>query len=126
MDLTERPNFVLDTNIALYLLGDRLSEPLPKGRYFASVIAEMELLSFPQLSDSEEQRIRAFLQQLQLVQLTEAVRTSAIRLRRQHGLKLPDAIIAATSFASDATLLTNDLRLVNLPSLQTRSMNLKK
>jgi len=38
---------LLDTNIALYLLGGRLEAPLPSGEYGVSVITEMELLSWP-------------------------------------------------------------------------------
>ncbi len=38
--------FVIDTNIALSLLGDQLVEPLPIGIYCASLITEMELLSY--------------------------------------------------------------------------------
>ena len=36
---------LLDTNVALYLLGGRLAEPLPTGSYGVSVITEMELLA---------------------------------------------------------------------------------
>jgi predicted nucleic acid-binding protein len=36
---------LLDTNVALYLLGGRLAEPLPSGSYGVSVITEMELLA---------------------------------------------------------------------------------
>lgn len=45
-------NRVLDTNAVLYLLGGRLAEPLPEGRYFASVMTEMELLSYPLLDEA--------------------------------------------------------------------------
>ncbi|PYS40077.1 MAG: hypothetical protein DMF71_14045 [Acidobacteria bacterium] len=34
---------LLDTNVALYLLGGRLAELLPVGNYGVSVITEMEL-----------------------------------------------------------------------------------
>lgn len=45
-----QPLIVLDTNIALYYLGGRLTTPLPSGLYHASIITEMELLSYPNLS----------------------------------------------------------------------------
>ena len=38
---------LLDTNVALYLLGGRLAESLPAGAYGVSVITEMELLAWP-------------------------------------------------------------------------------
>lgn len=49
MELNKRL-VVLDTNIVLYLLGGRLANPLPKAQYFISVITEMELLSYPNLT----------------------------------------------------------------------------
>ena len=45
---------LVDTNVALYHLGDRLDEPLPPGQYFISVITEIELLSYPALEDGRE------------------------------------------------------------------------
>jgi len=81
----------------LYLLGDCLAEPIPAGTYAASVITEMELLSYPSLTTESERQIHGFLQQLQIVELNAEVKNAAITLRRHHGLKLPDAIIAATT-----------------------------
>jgi hypothetical protein len=51
---------LLDTNAALYFLGGRLSEPLPAAQYFASVITEIELLSYPTLDASGEARFGNF------------------------------------------------------------------
>ena len=51
---------LLDTNVALYLLGGRLAEPLPSGSYGLSVITEMELLAWPSLTPEEEQKIRVY------------------------------------------------------------------
>ena len=62
-------NWVLDTNVILYLLGGELLQPLPVGRYFASVITEMELLSYPSLSQSEESDIRALLRDIHVVDM---------------------------------------------------------
>lgn len=45
---------LLDTNVVLYLLGGRLSNPLPSAQYFVSIITEIELLSYPSLSLDEE------------------------------------------------------------------------
>jgi len=48
-----------------------------------------------------------------------------VRLRCQHRLRLPDAIIAASALALDATLLTNDQRLLALPGVRGQSIELK-
>ena len=52
---------LLDTNVALYLLGGRLAAPLPEGEHGVSVITEMEMLAWPSLTPEEEARVRAFL-----------------------------------------------------------------
>jgi hypothetical protein len=52
---------LLDTNVALYLLGGRLAEPFPAGTYGVSVITEMELLAWPSLTADEEKKVRDFL-----------------------------------------------------------------
>lgn len=117
---------VLDTNAVLYFLGGRLAESLPEGRYLLSVVAEMELLSYPSLDAREEERIRAFLSEVTLVELTREVREVAIQLRSQHGLRLPDAIIAATAQTLRAEWLTNDRKLLRIPELSCRRLRLKE
>jgi len=46
---------LLDTNAVLYLLGGRLAESLEIGHYYVSVISEMELLSYPKLTNDAAQ-----------------------------------------------------------------------
>jgi predicted nucleic acid-binding protein len=65
---------LLDTNVALYLLGGRLAQPLPIGSYGISVITEMELLAWPPLTTEEEKRVREFLGQLMICELTPSIR----------------------------------------------------
>ena len=116
---------VIDTNVALYLLGGRLAEGLPAGEYFASVVTEMELLSYGGLDGDGEKAVREFLADLDIVDLTPDVKERAILLRRGHGLKLPDAIIAATAFTLDAELLSNDAGFGRIPDLVCRTPALK-
>jgi hypothetical protein len=116
---------VLDTNAILYLLGGKLAQSLPVGEYFISVISEMELLSYPLLDESEQLKIRNFLSAVTVVDLTEEVKNLAIGLRRQHLLKLPDAIVAATALSLGAQLVTNDAKLHRLPGLSSEELKLK-
>ena len=53
------------------------------------------------------------------------VKQAAIHLRREHRLRMPDAIIAGTALSLDAELLTNDARLGGVPGLRTRSVPLR-
>ncbi len=50
----------------------------------------------------------SFLRQFELVELDEAVCREAIRLRQQHRLKLPDALIWASARAYGADLVTRN------------------
>ncbi len=117
--------FVLDTNIILYFLGGRLADPFPVGDYAISVISELELLAYPGLVSSEEQRIRDFLADVPITDLTQSVKHHAVNLRKRFGLKLPDAIVAATTLAQEATLLTNDQRLLALSDVSTQALRVK-
>lgn len=117
-----QPVFLLDTNIALYYLGGRLAVPLPDGQYYVSFITEIELFSYPNLSPTDEQQIRNFTAQMVIVGINDTIKHGAITLRKQHRLKLPDAIIAATAQSLGALLLTNDLKLSNLGVVQAQSM----
>ena len=74
---------VLDTNAILYLLGGKLAQTLPAGQYFISIISEMELLSYPFLDESAQAKIEGFLSEVTVIGLTEEVKTTAIRRRKQ-------------------------------------------
>ncbi|MBA2269770.1 MAG: type II toxin-antitoxin system VapC family toxin [Chthoniobacterales bacterium] len=115
---------LLDTNVALYLLGGRLATPLPAGDYAISVITEMELLAWPSLTAQEEQRVREFLQQLTVCELTASIRTRAVALRKRHNVKLPDAVVCATAMELNVELWTNDKTLTKVPGLKCRAADL--
>lgn len=115
---------LLDTNVALYLLGGRLAAPLPQGEYGVSVITEMELLAWPSLTSVEEEKVRAFLASVELCELTAAIRDHAVRLRREQRLKLPDAIVCATALEHGVELWTNDASLADIEGLRCQTVAL--
>ncbi len=115
---------LLDTNVALYLLGGRLAVRLPEGEYGVSVITEMEMLSWPSLTAEDEKQLRAFLASIVRCEMTAAIRERAVILRRTEGLKLPDAIVCATALEWGAELWSNDSRLSRVPGLICRSVAL--
>ncbi len=117
--------YVLDTNAVLYHLADRTARDLPTGEHFLSVITEMELLSFPALEADEEAQIRRLFTRATLVELTARIRETAIRIRRQHRLKLPDAVVAGTAQVLGAIVLTNDADFDKVPNLKIERVELK-
>ncbi|MEY3759783.1 MAG: hypothetical protein RIR39_1274 [Pseudomonadota bacterium] len=118
-------NIILDTNVVLYFLAGRLREPLPQANIYISVITEIELLSYPLLSVESESEINDFLADVTIVDLSKHIKQAAISLRRQYRLKLPDAIIVATASYLNAELLTNDIKLLNIPELSISALHLK-
>lgn len=100
---------IVDTNALIYLLsGDPCMKPYLSKRIGLSVISEMELLSFPEITASEEQRIRFLINDCTVLFLTENIKNKAVILRRTYKIKLPDAIIAATAIENNLQLVTAD------------------
>ncbi|MDE5097214.1 MAG: type II toxin-antitoxin system VapC family toxin [Trichodesmium sp. St16_bin4-tuft] len=121
--MTERL-IVLDTNVALFYLSGRLVNPLPNATYFVSVVTEIELLSYPNLTPVVEVEIRDFLAQIIVVDINYHIKELAIALRKNYKLKLPDAVVAATAQHENADLLTNDSKLMNLAEINTQSVQI--
>lgn len=118
-------NLVLDTNVILYHLANRLAAPLPQATISASIISEMEARSYPTLTTTEEAALHRYLAGLNLVELTPPIKEKAIALRRQHRLKLPDAIVAATAQELGAVLLTTDRQLLSVMGVAAQAPELR-
>lgn len=73
-----------------------------------SVITQIELLGFRFPSNVEQVATELFVNDALILALDERVVASAILIRRQHKIKLPDAIIAATASAHNLTLVTRN------------------
>ena len=116
--------FLIDTNVVLYLLGGRLAKPLPSGKYFISVITEIELLSYPSLNFDEEIQIRDLIEKITVISIESNIKELAITFRKEYKLKLPDAIIVATAKSLNAILLTNDVKLTKLTTINTQSVQI--
>ncbi len=113
--------YLLDTNIVLYLLGGKISnKEIREGEYLVSFVTELELLSYPNISETEENSIRDFLDNIRVVNITPQIKEQTIFFRKKYKLKLPDAIISATAFFSNAELVTNDKSLSKILEIKTR------
>ena len=106
---------LLDTNIVIGLLKDHPPAVLlVQASGFAlaeaavSQITRMELLSYPAMTAAEEQAIQTLLQAVTVIAIDRDVEKQAVALRRQHNVKLPDAIIAATAMVNNLQLITLD------------------
>jgi predicted nucleic acid-binding protein len=104
---------LLDTNIILSLLsGDStLSDFLFDKELYISFITEMELLSYKQITVKEQKAIKQFIKELLIIDINAAIKIKAITLRKTSNIKLPDAIIAASSLWLNIPLITADKQL---------------
>ncbi len=112
--------FLIDTNIILHILsGDKIiSKYLYQQKLYISVISEMELVSFGNLTSGEEEQIKNFLEQFRIIPIDESIKEQAILLRKKYSLKLPDAIIAGTATSLDLPLVTSDKQFRKIEELQ--------
>lgn len=109
---------LLDTNIMIGILKAQpptiallANEQLEFDNCAISQITRMELLSYPSLEVSEKEVIQSLLANLLVLILDERVEEEAIAFRCAYGVKLPDAIIAATAKVYGLRLLTFDQQL---------------
>lgn len=103
-------NIVADTNLIIHLFnGNTIAREVLNGKIiWLSCITEMEVLSFPRLTHKDIRLIRDFFSECIIVELGSDIKQTAISVRSQYGLKLPDAIVAATSLYLNFPLLTMD------------------
>ena len=108
--------WVIDTNIALYLLNgdEHLADMLTDKELTLSNISRMELLSFPDITKGELAKVEVFLEAWPVVEINSLIEDLAVAIRRKHRLKLPDSIIAATAMHLDIPLVTGDKAMLKL------------
>lgn len=101
---------VIDTNIAIRLFkGDsRLANLLQDREAKLSFIVELELMGYRHITDEEEAWMELFLDQCSIIGINSGIKEITTYVRRQYNLKLPDAIIAATSIFLGVPLLSTD------------------
>jgi predicted nucleic acid-binding protein len=109
--------YLLDTNILIYYFnGEPAVETIVNQILDGSSVGYycpltwVELLCYPDLSESEIQRMKAFLRALTAVDLTEPVLDQAAELRRTDRIPLADALIAACALQIGCCLVSRNVR----------------
>lgn len=111
---------VLDTNIVLYLLaGDEtLSAFLQDKQAFVSIITELELIGYPDITDKERHRIINFLEDCTVVDINNEIKKTYAFLRKKYRLKLGDAVAAATAIYLELPFMSADRNFNKVEELQ--------
>jgi len=119
--------FLLDTNAVVGLLKGNASliQTLQAATWIGiSVITELEFLSFPGLTTMDESLFQQFKNRVEVIDLQasdDKLLTRIIEIRKSGKVKLPDAIIAAMTIESNATLLSQDVGFSRMPLLSVQS-----
>jgi predicted nucleic acid-binding protein len=103
---------VFDTNILIdYLNGvdTAAAEFELYDERLVSVVTQIEVLVGAQGPD-EERLIRRFLAGFKVMDLDTSVAEQAVALRRQHGLKVPDAIVYASAREQGCMLVSRNTK----------------
>ena len=88
-------------------LGDVYKRQDSKNVY-VSFITELELLGFAGITLQEHQRIENFLKDCIIIDYNESIKQATIKLKQINRIKLPDAIIGATSIYMNIPLISAD------------------
>jgi predicted nucleic acid-binding protein len=110
---------LIDTNIALYLLGGNqtIQAVLDKNTIFISFITQLELLGYKGITDLEKNQIKNFIKDCVIIDINDEIKIKTIEIKEKVTIKLPDAIIAATSIVFDLPLLSADKGLIKIENL---------
>jgi|688.fasta_scaffold877246_2 predicted nucleic acid-binding protein len=113
--------YLLDTNFLIGLLKASpdviavvLARQIQVSECAYSFMTRMEILGFEGLEQDECLLIESKLFHLTRLELSIAIEEKVIEIRRSRKVKMPDAIIAATTLVHKLELLTLDLRLDSL------------
>lgn len=104
---------MIDTNVVIGHLDSVLPE---KGLEFMddlptimlSVVTRIELLSWRSATESQLTVLESYISDAKVFDLSEAIIKKTIYIRKEHHIKLPDAIIAATALVHGLILLTRN------------------
>ncbi|MBQ1667271.1 MAG: type II toxin-antitoxin system VapC family toxin [Prevotella sp.] len=105
--------YILDTNVIIYLSQEkmRLTDFSSKGdRLCISIISYMEALGNPFNNKIEETIVKSLCDTCEVFNLTKQIIDKTIEIRKQAKIKLPDAIIAASTLVNNAILVTANVK----------------
>jgi predicted nucleic acid-binding protein len=119
-------DYIADTNALLYIFKKNpCMKPYLDCRFGISVVTDIELLSFPNITDEEEDAFSKMIDDSIEFPLDIFTKNRAIKIRRTYGTKLPDAIVAATAIENKLPLVTADKEFKRIKELDLRLLEPK-
>lgn len=107
--------FTIDTNILIYYAAgdaDILSffRANQNAVFYLPSIVTAEFLSYPLMTPAVAEKFHNFARQTIIVNLDYPIAAHAATIRRETKLPIADAVIAASSIATNTSLLTRNIR----------------
>jgi len=112
-------DLVVDTNILIYITGGnkQIAEATRGKNLIISFVTEMELRSWPSLTQESNLLIQKLLSQCRIISLNDEIKEKAIEIRKKTKLKLPDSIVCSTAIYLGQPLLSADQELRKVSEL---------
>jgi predicted nucleic acid-binding protein len=110
-------SYLWDTNTVIYYLQQQFAPAaeklidnlLEENQPVISAITQIELLCWKTATPEDLEVIRNFIGDAQVIELEDAVKIKTADIRKTYGLKMPDAIIAASAIIYKLTLITRNV-----------------
>jgi predicted nucleic acid-binding protein len=117
---------VVDTSLIINLFNGiyEVQELITDRNLFVSIISEIEVLSFPNITAKDSELLKGFLSECYIVDIEPAIKDITIDIRTRFKVKLPDAVIAATAIYFDLPLFTMDKGFQKIADLQAVILSL--
>ena len=109
--------YLWDTNTAIYYLQQQfppgaekfMDNLLKDDQPVISAITEIELLCWKDATEKDLEVLHNFINDALVIELEQPIKLKTADIRKAHRIKLPDAIIAATAFVYDLTLISRNI-----------------
>ena len=102
-------NIITDTNILLLILaGGKLVLKYLGCNIYIYEITGIELLGDKNITETQYKNRSGLMSNCSIVDLSDSIKRITINLKQQNNIKIPDAIIAATSLFLNFPLVTAD------------------
>jgi predicted nucleic acid-binding protein len=109
--------YIWDTNTVIYYLQQQfppssekfMDNLLNEVRPAISAITEIELLCWKTATEKDLEVLHNFIDDALIIELEQPIKYKTADIRKKHKIKLPDAIIAATSMVYELTLVSRNV-----------------